>query len=84
MKRIIPLEEIPADVLEKNREWQDKRKEYHSQYYMGVKYPKLSPINHPELKIMKTDKSLTTPKVNSIDQKAEALFGKALIRKEGE
>ena len=64
--------------------WQDKRKEYHSQYYMGVKYPKLSPINHPELKIMKTDKSLTTPKVNSIDQKAEALFGKALIRKEGE
>ena len=51
---------------------------------MGVKYTKLSPINHPELKIMKTDKSLTTPKVNSIDQKAEALFGKALIRKEGE
>lgn len=29
MKRIIPLEEIPADVLEKNREWQEKRKDYH-------------------------------------------------------
>ena len=28
MKRIIPLEEIPADVLEKNREWQEKRKDY--------------------------------------------------------
>ncbi len=64
--------------------WQEKRKEYHSQYYMGVKFPRLSPINHPELKIMKADKNLTAPKVNSIDQKAEALFGKALIRKEGE
>ncbi len=28
MKRIIPLEEIPSDVIEKNRQWQEKRLGY--------------------------------------------------------
>jgi elongator complex protein 3 len=40
MKRILPLEEIPADVLEKSRQWQEKRKDYdpaeHSAVLMTV------------------------------------------------
>ena len=33
--------------------WNDKRNEYRGQYQMGMRFPKLTPINNPELKIIK-------------------------------
>jgi hypothetical protein len=59
--------------------WQDKRNEYRGQYQMGTVYPKLTPINNPELKIVK--KSFVDEK-NSSYNKAVDLFGKNLIREE--
>ncbi len=32
--------------------WQEKRSEYHGQYGVGIRYPKLTPINNPELKVV--------------------------------
>ena len=59
--------------------WQEKRNEYRGQYQMGTRYPKLTPINTPELRIIK--KSFVDEK-NSSYNKAVDLFGENLIREE--
>lgn len=59
--------------------WQEKRNEYRGQYQMGTRYPKLTPINNPELRIIK--KSFVDEK-NASYNKAVDLFGENLIREE--
>ncbi len=59
--------------------WQEKRNEYRGQYQMGTRYPKLTPINNPELRIIK--KSFVDEKTSSYN-KAVNLFGENLIREE--
>ena len=59
--------------------WQDKRNEYRGQYQTGTKYPKLTPINSPELRIIK--KSFVDEK-NASYNRAVDLFGKNLIKEE--
>ena len=59
--------------------WQDKRNEYRGQYQMGTRYPKLTPINNPELRIIK--KSFVDEK-NASYNKALDLFGENLIKEE--
>ena len=63
--------------------WQEKRNEYHGQYQIGVKYPKLSPIVNSELRVLNITKETFDKERNEAIQKAEELFGKSLIR-EGE
>ena len=63
--------------------WQEKRNEYHGQYQMGIKYPKLTPIKNPELKVINITKDTFSKDRNESIKKAEELFGKSLI-KEGE
>ena len=61
--------------------WVEKSTEYKGQYHMGIKYPKLSPINNPELKvinIVNKDSFQTTSSQNY--DKAKELFGSSLIR----
>lgn len=61
--------------------WQEKRNEYRGQYQMGTRFPKLTPINNPELKIIK--KSFVDEKSPSYN-KAVDLFGENLIKEEEE
>ena len=63
--------------------WQEKRNEYHGQYQMGIKYPKLTPIKNTELKVINITKDTFSKDRNESIKKAEELFGKSLI-KEGE
>ncbi len=64
---------LPEDV------WQEKRNEYRGQYQMGSKFPKLSPINNPELKIIKN--SFVDEKSASYNSALD-LFGENLIKEE--
>lgn len=50
---------------------------------MGIKYPKLTPIKNPELKVINITKDTFSKDRNESIKKAEELFGKSLI-KEGE
>lgn len=61
--------------------WQEKRNEYRGQYQMGTRFPKLTPINNPELRIIK--KSFVDEK-NASYNKALDLFGENLIKEEEE
>lgn len=63
--------------------WQEKRLEYHGQYSMGNRTPRLSPINNPELRIVIPTNSIRSAKSDSIRQ-AENLFGFDLIEKEND
>lgn len=64
--------------------WQYKRMEYRGQYSMGILYPKLTPINDPGLKVLKTSSaSLGTQKTQPIQQ-AKNIFGDNLVDTEGE
>lgn len=60
--------------------WQEKRKEYYGQYSMGFKYPKLSPINNPELKIITLRENKETKE--GTYNKAVSIFGKQITRRE--
>jgi hypothetical protein len=62
--------------------WQEKRSEYRGQYNMGVRYPKLSPIQNSELKSLNLDNDNFTFSPNKSIQKAEELFGKKLVKVE--
>jgi hypothetical protein len=62
--------------------WQEKRSEYRGQYNMGVRYPKLSPIQNSELKSLNLDNDNFTFSQNKSIQKAEELFGKKLVKVE--
>jgi hypothetical protein len=62
--------------------WQEKRSEYRGQYNMGVRYPKLSPIQNNELKSLNLDNDNFAFSQNKSIQKAEELFGKKLVKVE--
>lgn len=62
--------------------WQEKRNEYHGQYNMGIKYPKLKPINNPELRVINIIKDNFVTNKSESYMKAEELFGKNLIKEE--
>ena len=67
-------------ALPKNT-WLDIVNEYKSQYHMGVKYPTLSPINNPELKVINVVNrdSFKTASAQNYD-KAKQIFGQNLIK----
>ena len=60
--------------------WEEKRNEYKNQYHMGIKYPTLTPINNPELKVINiSSQSFQTQKTQNYD-KAVELFGADIIK----
>ena len=54
--------------------WQEKRNEYHGQYQIGVKYPKLSPIVNSELRVLNITKETFDKERSEAIQKDEELF----------
>ena len=60
--------------------WQEKRKEYHSQYGIGIRFPKLTPITNPELKVVVV-KDETEMKDRTYE-KATSIFGFKNVRRE--
>ena len=62
--------------------WQEKRLEYHGQYSMGNRTPRLSPINNPELKIVITNSDSIVSKKSEALRQAEALFGADFVERE--
>ena len=63
-----------------NNTWQEKRTEYKNQYHMGIKYPTLTPINNPELRVINlTTPTFKTQKSQNYD-KAVELFGESIIK----
>lgn len=54
--------------------WLEKRAEYSSQYTIGIKYPKLTPINDPELEIIEPSMEYKDPKDKIVHQTID-LFG---------
>ena len=62
--------------------WHQKRTEYVNQYNIGIKYPKLSPFNNPELVIK--DEEEVASEGDTMLEKAKMLFGDSLktIKKE--
>lgn len=59
--------------------WQEKRKEYYSQYAIGIPFPVLSPINNPSLKSIVTKEE---PKKDGVFNRVSSFFGSSKIRKE--
>lgn len=64
--------------------WQEKRLEYAGQYNMGIKYPKLTPIKNPELKIVVVNSANLMSKKNQSIHKAQSFFGEDMVEKEEE
>lgn len=59
--------------------WLEKRQEYVNQYMIGTKYPKLTPINDPELVIYSQEYS--DPK-EQIIKKVQLMFGEDIVNVE--
>lgn len=57
--------------------WNEKRTEYVNQYNIGIKYPKLTPFNSPELVI--ADEKKVISKEEEMLQKAKSIFGDSLV-----
>ena len=64
--------------------WQEKRLEYAGQYNMGIKYPRLTPIKNPELKVVVINTSTLSSKKNQSIHQAESFFGEDIVEKEEE
>lgn len=64
--------------------WQEKRLEYAGQYNMGIKYPRLTPIKNPELKIVVINTTNLVSKKNQVVHQAESFFGEDIVEKEEE
>lgn len=62
--------------------WQEKRLEYHGQYSMGNRTPRLSPIKNPELKIIITNPDSIVSKKSQSMRRAEELFGSDFVERE--
>ena len=60
--------------------WHEKSTEYKGQYHMGIRYPSLTPIDNPELKVININKSPFQTQGTQNYNKAAQLFGKSLIR----
>lgn len=60
--------------------WHEKSNEYKGQYHMGIKFPTLTPIKNPELKVVNVAKeNFQTTSSRNLD-KAKEMFGQSLIR----
>lgn len=59
--------------------WQEKRKEYYSQYAVGISKPVLSPIRNSSLKAIVSKEE---PKKESVYERVSSFFGSNIIRKE--
>lgn len=64
--------------------WQEKRMEYAGQYNIGIKYPRLTPIKNPELKIVVVNSSNLTSKKNQLVHQAKSFFGDEIVEQEEE
>lgn len=64
--------------------WQEKRLEYHGQYSMGNRTPRLSPIKNPELKIIITNTDSIVSKKSQTMKRAEDLFGSDFVEREND
>lgn len=62
--------------------WQEKRKEYIGQYGVGIKYPKLSPINNPELTVVTVNYEQMKSVPKKPIQQARAFFGADIVEEE--
>ncbi len=62
--------------------WQEKRSEYIGQYGIGVKYPKLTPINNPELKVVTVNYNQINTNQKRPLQQAKAFFGSSIVEEE--
>lgn len=63
---------LPEDI------WNDKRLEYVSQYQMGVKYPKLTPITNSDLVIIDANNDFKDPAEKVVDKTID-FFGQDLV-----
>ena len=57
--------------------WNEKRTEYVNQYNIGIKYPKLTPFNNPELVVASEKKVIDENDARL--EKARSIFGDSLI-----
>jgi len=63
-----------------NEIWLEKRNEYVGQYNMGVKFPKLKPLDNPDLKVVEESESPFLNEKNKAVEKAKSLFGDGLVK----
>lgn len=61
--------------------WQEKRSEYHSQYFTGTKNIKLTPINEPALTVLSDNQEYLDEKRKAIN-KVKEMFGSDLVKVE--
>ena len=64
--------------------WQEKRSEYAGQFHMGITFPKLTPINNPELKVNVVNTTNLFSKKNTTMHQAQSFFGADMVEKEEE
>lgn len=62
--------------------WQEKRGEYVGQYGIGVKYPKLTPINNPELQVVTVNYQQMNANQKRPLEQAKDFFGKSIVEEE--
>ena len=60
--------------------WHEKSNEYKGQYHMGIKFPSLTPIKNPELKVINVTKENFQTNSSRNYDKAKEMFGQSLIR----
>lgn len=64
--------------------WQEKRAEYIGQHSIGIKQPRLTPINNPELNVVIPNYEDTEQKQKRPLQQAKAFFGGDVVEEEEE
>lgn len=64
--------------------WQEKRAEYIGQHSIGIKQPRLTPINNPELNVVIPNYEDTEQKQKHPLQQAKAFFGGDVVEEEEE
>lgn len=62
--------------------WQEKRTEYIGQHSIGIRYPKLTPINNPELNVVIPNYDEINQKQKRPYQQARAFFGEDMVEEE--
>lgn len=62
--------------------WQEKRSEYVGQFGVGITYPKLTPINNPELNVVMVNYEQVNTNQKKPLQQARAFFGSAIVEEE--
>ena len=65
---------LPTDL------WNEKRAEYIGQYNMGVRFPKLKPLDNPDLRVIEEVQSPFLTEKNKAVEKAKSLFGDGFIK----